>query len=76
MDGRTPPLVAADVLARGSPDWVGPGTTGLVVILALLVAVIVLYRSMNKQLKRIRFRHDEDRPEADRPDTGSPHGSG
>lgn len=52
---------------RDSSDWVGPGLIGLAVILGLLVAVFFLWRSMNKQLKRVDF----DQPDGgDQPNGG------
>lgn len=55
MDG----FVASQLLARGSSEWVGPGLTGFVVIAALGVAIYFLWRSMNHQLRKVRFDEQE-----------------
>jgi hypothetical protein len=45
------------------PNRVSPGLLGLASLLFLVLAVFVLWKSMNKQLKRVDF--DEDTPVAD-----------
>jgi hypothetical protein len=60
-----PPALAATVLIadRDSSQWVGPGLLGFVVILALCVGTYLLWRNMNKQIKKVRF-DDGSTPEA------------
>ncbi|MBM7791102.1 hypothetical protein [Tenggerimyces flavus] len=45
-------LLAAE---RDPSVWVGPGLLGFVVIMGLVVATILLWRNMNKQLKKVTF---------------------
>ena len=45
-------LLAAE---RDPSVWVGPGLLGFVVIMALVVATILLWRNMNKQIKKVKF---------------------
>jgi hypothetical protein len=50
-----------DVLAGGTDGGgysFGPGTIGFVVLAGLALAIIVLYRSMRKNLRRIDFNPD------------------
>lgn len=48
--------VDAVVLAdRQSREWVGPGLLGLSVIVLLGVATYLLWRNMNKQIRRVDF---------------------
>lgn len=64
-------LLATEVLARGSSDWVGPGLAGFVVIGVLGVAVYFLWRSMNHQLRKVRFEEHPGTEDAPRsPDAG------
>ncbi|WP_157181172.1 hypothetical protein [Actinopolymorpha alba] len=35
--------------------WVGPGLLGFVVIAGIGVAMVLLWRNMNKQLRKVRF---------------------
>lgn len=42
------------------PSIVGPGMLGFVVFLGLLVAAIFLFRSLNKQIKRVDFDESAD----------------
>ena len=35
--------------------WLGPGLLGFLSLVFLAVAVVVIYRSLNKQLKRVTF---------------------
>lgn len=69
-----------DVLANTTDgSGMGPGLTGFLVLAFLAVAVVFLYRSMRKQLRRIDF-DPEGRTDAERmrhrdssgngPDTG------
>jgi hypothetical protein len=46
-----PPLAPAEI----DPDRVTPGLLGLIFFVALAVAVYLLWRSMNTQLKRVDF---------------------
>jgi len=41
------------------PSQVKPGWLGLVVVLGIAVAVVVLWRSMNRQLKKVDFDEGE-----------------
>lgn len=60
--------------ARGTPaeqqaaGWVGPGLVGFVVIMALVVGTVLLWRNMNKHLKRVTF--DEGATDTTTDDTG------
>jgi hypothetical protein len=55
-----------DVLAYTTDgSGMGPGLTGFLVLLFLAVAVVFLYRSMRKQLRRIDF-DPEGRTDAER----------
>lgn len=53
-----PILLAAE---RDSSAWVGPGLLGFVVIVALGVATYLLWRNMNKQIRKVDFE-DESKP--------------
>jgi hypothetical protein len=60
---------------RDPSEWVGPGLLGFVVIVSLGVATFLLWRNMNKQLRRVRFEEqprpgdgDEAPPSASRSD--------
>ncbi len=55
---------------RDQSEWVGPGLLGFVVIAALGVATFLLWRNMNKQLRKVRF----DAKDGDRPGAGAPGG--
>ncbi|REF35634.1 hypothetical protein [Thermasporomyces composti] len=57
---------------RNSDDWVGPGLLGFVVLAVLGVATVLLWRSMNKQLRKVTF---EERPDerTDGPDRPADH---
>lgn len=76
-------LATTELVARGSANWVGPGLTGFVVIAMLGVAVYALWRSMNQQLRKVRFdERDATTPSttpssmtSTTPPTGSPAGS-
>lgn len=61
-------LLAAE---RDPSVWVGPGLLGFVVIMALVVATILLWRNMNKQLKKVDF-DDGSEPPATPPTTPTP----
>ncbi|GAB3422690.1 hypothetical protein [Flindersiella endophytica] len=60
-----PPALAATVLIadRDSSQWVGPGLLGFVVIVALCAGTYLLWRNMNKQIKKVDF-DDGSKPEA------------
>ncbi|NYH88798.1 hypothetical protein [Actinopolymorpha rutila] len=49
--------------------WVGPGLLGFVVIAAIGVATVLLWRNMNKQLRKVRFEEPNPRR---RPGPGQP----
>ncbi len=40
------------------PSTVGPGVAGFVTFIALIVAAIFLFKSLNKQIKRVDFPED------------------
>ncbi|MEZ5185329.1 MAG: hypothetical protein R2720_06265 [Candidatus Nanopelagicales bacterium] len=42
------------------PSIVGPGMLGFVVFLGLIVAAVFLFRSLNKQIKRVDFPEPAD----------------
>lgn len=50
-------MLAATVLIadRDSSQWVGPGLLGFVVIVALCTGTWLLWRNMNKQIKKVNF---------------------
>lgn len=51
-----PAALAVTVLAdRDSSQWVGPGLLGFVVIVGLGVGTYLLWRNMNKQLRKVNF---------------------
>lgn len=49
------PSAPAEPVRYVDPSIVGPGLIGFIMFVALAVAVFFLWRSMNKQLKRIDF---------------------
>lgn len=57
-------MFLAEEPARG-PEFGKASPIGLLIILLLLVAVFLLIRSMNKQLKKLPESFDTDNPEAD-----------
>lgn len=61
------------LLAAGAvdPARVKPGWLGLLVVLAIAVAVVVLWRSMNRQLKKVDF--DEAAADGDGPGAETDH---
>lgn len=59
-------LGAATVLAANDSDSIGPGWWGLIVFLGLAVAVIVLYKSMNRHMRRVPKAFDDAPPPADK----------
>jgi hypothetical protein len=64
------------LLAALDPDRVKPGWLGLVVVLAIAVGTILLWRSMNRQLRKIHFDEpSEDDDGADNGDASTHHGS-
>ena len=62
--------VLAQQVEEPDPSIVTPGSLGLAIVLMLGLAVLLLFKSMNKQLKRI------DLPEDDRPGPAGPAGAG
>lgn len=49
-----------------SQQWIGPGLLGFAVIMALIVVTVLLWRNMNKQLRKVHERYgDQDPPEDD-----------
>jgi hypothetical protein len=67
-----PVMTAAVVLATQgpNPDDVTAGWIGFVVFIGLAVAVVFLWLSFRKQLKKIDFEEEPDQPTAD--SNGSP----
>jgi hypothetical protein len=64
------------LLAALDPDRVTPGWLGLVVVLAIAAGTILLWRSMNRQLRKIHFDEPaEDEDGADDGDAPAPHRS-
>jgi hypothetical protein len=57
-------------LAQEGPDPadVKPGWLGFVVVLLLIVAVVLLWLSLRKQLRKVDF---EETPDADKPENGN-----
>jgi hypothetical protein len=64
--------VLVPLLVDKAPDPadVKPGWLGFGVVMALAVAVLLLWLSMRKQLKKIDF---EEQPDEPTPDAGSAH---
>jgi hypothetical protein len=62
-------LVAAGVTAPDPAD-VKPGWLGFGVFLALAAAVVLLWLSMRRHLKKVDF---EEEPDGAHPDDGTPH---
>ena len=52
----------AEVVAAIDADRVAPGTVGFLFVAALGAALWFLMRSMNKQLKKIKFPPQDDQP--------------
>lgn len=65
-------FLASDLVARSSPDWVGPGLAGFIVIAVLGVAVYFLWRSMNHQLRKVRFEERDGSEQTPGRPTGTP----
>lgn len=42
-----------------SQVWIGPGLLGFVVIMALVVGTVFLWRNMNKQLRKVNERYGD-----------------
>lgn len=65
------------LLAALDPAQVKPGWLGLVVVLAIAVAIVILWRSMNRQLRKVDFddggdkRGDTETQRTDEADTSS-----
>jgi hypothetical protein len=69
-------LVHAAVDKAPDPEDVKPGWLGFGVFLALAVAVVLLWLSMRKQLKKVDFEVPDDEPAprpGGAPGTGTPH---
>lgn len=58
-EGETPP---AEPVRYVDPATVGPGFIGFVLFMFLVVAVFLLWKSMNKQLAKIDFEEPADAP--------------
>ncbi|MPZ94496.1 MAG: hypothetical protein GEU96_06135 [Propionibacteriales bacterium] len=54
-----------DLLLAVDPDKVKPGWLGLFVVLGLAVLTVLLWRSMNHQLKKVDFEEPPADSEAD-----------
>jgi hypothetical protein len=57
-------LVAAEVSAAVDPAKVKPGWIALVIVLLMGLATFLLWRSMNRQLKKVDF-DDGSRPQGE-----------
>ena len=55
---RSGPVVFAGAPDVPADSAIGPGLLGFLVVVALGVALVVLYRSLRKQLRRIDFDAD------------------
>jgi hypothetical protein len=65
-----PAALAATVFVadRNPSQWVGPGLLGFVIIVGLCVGTYLLWRNMNKQLRKVNFDDGSDakpKPNAD-----------
>ncbi|MGW5360473.1 hypothetical protein [Actinopolymorpha pittospori] len=64
---------------RDQSVWVGPGLLGFVVIAGIGVATVLLWRNMNKQLRKAKASFEEQEPGQsggeEGPDDGDPDGS-
>ncbi|TDE09110.1 hypothetical protein [Jiangella asiatica] len=58
-------LMAAAAEAESENAEIGPGLLGFLVVIFLLVALLVLYRSMRKQIRKVDF-DDEGLTDAER----------
>jgi hypothetical protein len=58
-------LAAAVVTSGPDPDDVTAGWVGFVVFIGLAVAVLLLWLSFRKQLKKIDFEEEPDEPASD-----------
>ena len=52
-------------------SWVGPGLFGFLSLVFLIVAVVVIWKSLNKQLTKVTFDEGEPAAPADRAATSS-----
>ena len=57
--------VIADAPHNHGPDFGKASPLGLLVVVLLLIATLLLLRSMNKQLKKVPKTFDPERPEPD-----------
>ncbi|OBG65437.1 hypothetical protein [Mycobacterium sp. E3339] len=63
-------ILLAGALADGAPQHTGPdfgkaSPIGLLIVVVLLIATLLLLRSMNKQLKKVPESFDPKHPEPD-----------
>lgn len=63
-------ILLAGALADGAPQHTGPdfgkaSPIGLLIVVVLLIATLLLLRSMNKQLKKVPESFDPKQPEPD-----------
>ncbi|MGH3385823.1 MAG: hypothetical protein ACRDO1_14690 [Nocardioidaceae bacterium] len=65
-----------DLLLAVDADKVKPGWLGLFVVLALAVLTVLLWRSMNHQLKKVDFEEPADTEADDPPVDGTPADNG
>ncbi|AOW91900.1 hypothetical protein BFN03_02155 [Rhodococcus sp. WMMA185] len=77
----TTDLLAQTPSSPAGPEFGKSSPVGLVIILALLAGVVLLVRSMNKQLKKLPPTFEPDHPEPDQDadagtDRGAIHGRG
>jgi hypothetical protein len=62
-------MIVQAAAPQDDASWVGPGLLGFVVIAAIGVATVLLWRNMNKQLRKVRF---EEPDPSRRPGPGQP----
>ena len=59
---------------ESDPTWLGPGMLGFLSLVFLAVAVLVIWKSLTKQLTRVTFDEDEvngPEPEPETPTAGA-----
>ncbi len=66
-------MIVGAAAPQDDSAWVGPGLLGFVVIAAIGVATVLLWRNMNKQLRKVRFEEPNPRR---RPGPGRPPADG
>lgn len=69
----TPP---AEPVRYVDPATVGPGLIGFLLFMFLVIAVFLLWKSMNKQLAKIDFEEPDDAPRPVNAPFSAPDGNG